>query len=329
MIKYSVIIPIYNAEKTIHRCIDSLIGQDCADVEIILVNDGSRDGSGAICKEYSEKHACIRYIEKKNGGVSSARNAGLDAARGMYIAFVDSDDYVDPSYFSIIRQAMQGKDRDLIRFSYCVDDGTRIQEKRAAAFAAETRKDALPKILDDICRKTLNSPWAKVYRREIIDRYQIRFPVGASMAEDRAFNISYSLHVNSYLVSDQTLYYVNTQNDNSLSRKQHEDLALQFRIADKHLTEAIENADIPEEEKEAYRRAFNFGVCRGVYRDAKELHRNGVRWLARQKKIRRRCREINGRHMRYPHTKYCRRISLPVRLCLTVVIDLIAWKLTN
>lgn len=329
LIKYSVIIPIYNAEKTIHRCIDSLLGQDCSDAEIILVNDGSPDRSGEICRAYARAHPEIRLIEKENGGVSTARNAGLDAARGKYVCFVDSDDYVSPSYFSEIGRALSDGRWDLIRFSYCVDDGICVQERRSAGFSAETRKDALPKLLDDICRKTLNSPWAKVYRKELIDRHQIRFPVGASMAEDRAFNISYSLHVNSYQVSDQALYYVNTQNDDSLSRKQHEDLALQFQIADGHLTEAIEKAGISEEEKEAYRRAVNFGVCRGVYRDAKELHRNGVGWLARLRALRKCCAEINRQKMRYPGTRYCRLITLPVRLNLTPVIDLIAWKLTH
>lgn len=91
---YSVVIPVYNAEKTLRRCVDSLLRQDCSEVELILVNDGSKDGSLEICREYARQYDCVRVIDKPNGGVSTARNAGLDAAQGIYVLFVDSDDYV-------------------------------------------------------------------------------------------------------------------------------------------------------------------------------------------------------------------------------------------
>ena len=98
--RFSVIIPVYNAGKTLQHCVDSLLLQKCEDVEIILVNDGSQDGSAAICRSYAARYSAVRYLEKSNGGVSSARNAGLDAAQGRYVLFVDSDDYVPGSLFS-------------------------------------------------------------------------------------------------------------------------------------------------------------------------------------------------------------------------------------
>ena len=325
----SVIVPIYNAEKTIQKCVGSLLSQECGGVEIILVNDGSTDGSGALCRTFAQEHPQIRLIEKENGGVSTARNAGLDIARGAYICFVDSDDYVSPDYFAEIRRALAENDWELIRFSYCVDDDIHTKTRRSVSFAAETRRDALPRIIEEICNKALNGPVAKVYRRDIIEHNAIRFPVGASVAEDRAFNISYSLHVNNYMVSPKTIYCVNTQNEQSLSRKQHADLDAQFQITGRYLSEAIGSAQIPEAEKEQYRRAINFGVCRSIYRDAKELLRTGIGWLERQKKLWRLCGQINQRHMHYPKTRYCRLITLPVCLRLTPVIDLIAWKLTH
>ena len=325
----SVIVPVYNAETTIQRCVNSLLSQECGDVEIILINDGSTDRSSEICRAFTQTHPEIRLIEKTNGGVSTARNAGLEVAQGTYVCFVDSDDYVSPTFFSEIRVAILEKPWDLIRFSYCVEKMEATNKRIMKSYSARSREQVLPQIIHDICSKGINSPWAKVYRKDIIDQNGIRFPVGASMAEDRAFNICYSLHINSYLVSERIIYYVNIQNDNSLSRKQHTDLATQFQITSSYLTEAIENAVISETDKEAYRKAINFGICRSVYRDAKELHRNEVGWLVRQKEIWKRCKEINRKRMQYPHTKYCRRISLPVRLCMTVVIDIIAWKLTN
>ena len=115
---YSVIIPIYNAEKTLSRCIDSLVRQDRKDVELILINDGSTDRSGEICKEYQQKCGNIRYFVQENRGVSAARNVGLAEAQGEYVLFVDSDDYVSQTYFEIIDAALVKEKADLLLFGF-------------------------------------------------------------------------------------------------------------------------------------------------------------------------------------------------------------------
>ena len=89
----SVIVPIYNTEKYLNRCVDSIINQTYKDLEVILVNDGSTDGSLAICREYEKKDVRVKVVNKENGGLSSARNAGLDVSSGDYVTFVDSDDF--------------------------------------------------------------------------------------------------------------------------------------------------------------------------------------------------------------------------------------------
>ncbi len=94
----SVIVPVYNAESTLQRCVDSILAQTFEDFELILINDGSKDQSGDICDEYAAKDSRVKVIHKPNGGVSSARNAGLRIAHGEYIAFIDSDDYIDNDY---------------------------------------------------------------------------------------------------------------------------------------------------------------------------------------------------------------------------------------
>ena len=104
-IKYSVIIPIYNAEKTLKRCLDSLLRQKRQDAELILINDGSSDGSSKIIEEYKNRFGNIVSIEQENSGVSIARNTGLDAANGTYILFVDSYVYVSENYFESIDEA--------------------------------------------------------------------------------------------------------------------------------------------------------------------------------------------------------------------------------
>jgi len=107
----SIIIPVYNAEKYIGSCLDSLLAQDISDYEILCVNDGSRDGSAAILEEYARQHAGIQVIHKENGGVTSARNAGLEAAKGDFIWFVDADDLIKENTLGTLRSLAAGKDR--------------------------------------------------------------------------------------------------------------------------------------------------------------------------------------------------------------------------
>ena len=328
-LKYSVIIPVYNAEKTIRRCVDSLLAEGYPDAEIILVNDGSRDRSGEICREYASKASNIRCLEKENGGVSTARNAGLDTATGEFVLFVDSDDYAAPHFFSTIDSVRATDSADLIQFSSRFDDGKKLAGKSYSPKNVSGRAALMPLISDAICRKTLNSPWAKLYKREIIETHSIRFPVGASVAEDRVFNIVYSFYIQSYLVSDQITYIVNTENEQSLTRGRHSDLQQQFVITGRCFHQALDAAPLSPLEKDLYQRAVNFGVCRGIYHDAKLLIQDGFGWLARQRRLGQLCDEINAKHMKYPNTRYCSLITLPVRLRLTWVIDAVAWKLTH
>ena len=327
--KYTVIIPVYNAEKTLHRCLDALLAESHSDAEIILVNDGSRDSSGDICREYAAGHSEIRYVEKVNGGVSTARNAGLDAAVGQYILFVDSDDYVSADFFSLLDAALEKTPCDLIQFSCCFDDGREKRERIYAPMAADSRAQMMPYLVNAICRKQLNPPWAKLYRRDLIEKHHIRFPEGVSVAEDRVFNIKYSMYIQSSAVSDKVLYYISTENENSLTRGRHADLNRQFQTANTYFFTALSEAPIPESEKEQYLRSYNFGDCRSIYHDAKLMHQDQLGWFARQKQLGVLCDQINRRKMKYPNTSYCTLITLPVRLRLTPVIDFIAWKLTR
>ena len=327
--KFSVIIPVYNAEKTLRRCVDSLLKQNYADAEIILVNDGSKDSSGLICEEYAEHNTNVRYISQQNGGVSSARNAGLDAARGEYVLFVDSDDYVTDEFFVCIEQTVQTECADYVQFSGWFDNGLEKEKCIRRQLSARSREELMPHIVNAICRKSINSPWANLYRRDIIEAHNIRFPLGVSVGEDRVFNIVYSFYIQSYAVSEAEIYVINTENENSLSRKRHVDLSRQFETAEAYFNRELDFAPIPDDEKKRYRQAYDFGKCRGVYHDAKLLIQDGVGWFARQKRLRQLCKGINKKHMKYPKTRYCTLITLPVRLYLTPVIDAMAQKLVK
>ena len=109
----SVIVPVYMVESYLHRCVDSILSQTFVDFELILVDDGSPDNCGAICDEYAAKDSRIRVIHQKNGGLSAARNAGLDVAREEYYAFVDGDDWIDPDMYENMYRAIQKGNADL------------------------------------------------------------------------------------------------------------------------------------------------------------------------------------------------------------------------
>ena len=328
MIKYSVIIPIYNAEKTLERCVSSLLSENYPDCEIILVNDGSTDHSAELCADYANADSRVRFFSKENGGVSTARNAGLDLAEGEYVLFVDSDDYVLQDFFAALDALLEQNNADLTMAS-CGHNKVTINDRPVRTVSYIGRKELIQAIINAICRKTINGPVAKIYKRAILNDHHIRFPVGASVAEDRVFNICYSFYIDSLQISDKVLYCVDTGNENSLSRKRHSDLNKQFAVTRQYFKDHLNDAPIPESEKEQYRRAVNFGSCRYIYHEAKLLHANNVGWWERQKKLGRLCDSINRRHLKYPDTSYCRKITLPVRLRLTWLIDAIAWKLTR
>ena len=123
--KYSVIIPVYNAADTLRRCLDSLLCQPFDDYEIILVNDGSTDDSEAICRAYAEGCRRVRLLSRPNGGVSSARNAGLELALGTYILFVDSDDYIKPDMLEKLYAALTKEDADIAACGILTCEGDR------------------------------------------------------------------------------------------------------------------------------------------------------------------------------------------------------------
>ena len=137
--KYSVIVPIYNREKSIKKCVDSILRQSEKDFELILVDDGSTDNSLNICKDFEKTDNRIIVIHKENGGVSSARNAGIDVARGKYVVFVDSDDYVDNNYLDVF---------DKSNADFKISGVIRVNEKRKLSIKNKIAKNSNEEIIE-------------------------------------------------------------------------------------------------------------------------------------------------------------------------------------
>lgn len=188
MPKISVIIPVYNAEELLLKCIESILAQTYTDWELILVDDGSPDNSGSICDDYVTKDQRIKVIHKPNGGVSSARNTGIDIATGEWLCFVDSDDWVEKTYledFGVVNNLS-----DIIICGYKkVRDGV-VTLKTIVPLTSDT--DKLMCLAEDY--NIINSPCFKLYRTNIVTKYKIRFDQNISYGEDHLFSLTYLTH---------------------------------------------------------------------------------------------------------------------------------------
>lgn len=175
----SVLVAVYNVEKYLHRCLDSILAQTYTDYEIILVDDGSTDRSGAICDAYAAEHPCIRVIHQKNAGVSRTRNVTLGAARGEYITFVDSDDAIEPRYLETLMHDLRETGSDIAICSWCQvsDRGDRTEltwDQKEKGFQVWTMEQAVKSLL---YQKSIdNNVWGKLYARAVLD--DVVFPVG-------------------------------------------------------------------------------------------------------------------------------------------------------
>lgn len=218
----SVIVPVYNRKDTLGRCVQSLRNQTCGDLEIILVDDGSTDGSGAFCNELSKEDVRIRVIRKENGGVSSARNAGIEAAKGEYLMFADSDDYVEPDMAEKLLEGIGDDDIAICGFHHHYQGRDVIRIPDVPGHSGEENFLAL------YGQGFLNMPWNKLYRRELAGR----FDESLSLGEDLLFNLDYLQRVDGISVVKEALcHYIQDDTGASLSSQKREDrLELAKRI---------------------------------------------------------------------------------------------------
>ena len=208
----SIIIPVYNAGKCLRRCVDSILSQDFADYEILLIDDGSKDESGSICDHYSAMDNRVRVFHKENGGVSSARNLGLDNAKGFWIAFVDSDDYVSPNYC----KAVEKRDEDLI-----ILQSEHLNSVNGTCFSQSimpqiiTERDNMNAFLSQhILYHIMMTPWGKFLKRDIIG--DLRFDENQKLGEDVIFVHQYLLSCKSISVVNGSIYYYNNTENSGI-----------------------------------------------------------------------------------------------------------------
>lgn len=226
-LKISVIVPVYNVERYLPCCIDSILAQTYTDFELLLINDGSKDSSGKICDEYAKKDNRILVFHKENGGVSSARNIGLDNAQGEWVAFVDSDDTLDanflynslidlPDFVDIVFLSWAKKENGKIVFEKILPDAVYDHGNLHKAFS-ET----------DIV--SMGVPWGRIYKMDAIRKYNLRFDIELPISEDRLFFYEYIIHSRGILLRSYIGYYFRVTNQ-GLSSKKHSGELREIRI---------------------------------------------------------------------------------------------------
>ncbi len=218
----SIIIPIYNVEQYLSKCLESVINQTYKNIEIILINDGSTDNSGRICDEYSKKDKRIKVLHKKNGGVSSARNEGLKIANGKYIGFVDPDDYISSNMFEILINNMEKYNVDLSIINY--DSFQEYSNKKQFKNTNIPNKKILnKKDLFNYLMGYYNSfggyTWNKLYKMEIIKTAKLNFDEKITICEDVLFNTQYINNIKNGIFENIMLYHYLIRNNGACNSR--------------------------------------------------------------------------------------------------------------
>lgn len=216
MLKISVIVPVYNVEKYLNRCVDSIINQNYSNLEIILVDDGSTDNSPYICDDYENKDERIKVIHKKNGGLSSARNKGLEIASGDYISFVDSDDWIAEDIYEYCINLLEEKLYDIVDFKCVFSNGEPEEIYKEISSADKILKDKEILQYYLLMGQKEKAPFSvcrKLYKKEVFNG--IKFPEG-KINEDIATNYKVLMNCNN-MVSISKIGYFYYQNTNSIT----------------------------------------------------------------------------------------------------------------
>lgn len=247
----SIVIPIYNAEKYLEECLNSIKNQTYKNFEVIMVNDGSKDNSETICKSFLKSDSRFRYFTKENGGVSSARNLGLDNVEGDYITFIDSDDWVDENYLDLLITTVKKNHSDIVVSSYKQFNNIDIfylrayslQEKYLLNFERMNRDDFLtifPKLMStNVC---FNNAVAKLFRKELVN--DLRFDTSIKYGEDLDFYFRLYLNVDSISYVDEPTYIYRSHGDSTTSNFNQEHAEQELTIF-KQMYEKIQEIGLP------------------------------------------------------------------------------------
>lgn len=224
MVLISIIVPVYNSETVLERCIGSILRQTLTQLEVIVIDDGSTDRSGSICDQYQEQDARIRVIHKKNGGVSAARNTGIELAEGRYIIFCDSDDYMDENACNgLYQMILRNPNGWIMGATHIVDESGRLLLEQS--FSQEEISILDKSRYYDVYRLGVaGAPWNKIYDLATIRKHGLKFNESLNVGEDVVFNAQYIRFTDKiYILNKVVYYYVRYQSFQTATTKYDKD----------------------------------------------------------------------------------------------------------
>ncbi|MBI6027020.1 glycosyltransferase [Clostridium perfringens] len=269
----SIVVPIYNSEKYLKKCIDSILQQSYTNIEVILINDGSTDNSGKICDKYAKEDIRVKVIHKKNEGVSIARNIGIDLATGKYIGFVDSDDWIDLDMFDVLYKNIILTKSD---FSICnyykeyENSNSNFQDVKDYNSKLEqfSAVQLLDKLLDD--NRIKGYLWNKLFDLNIIRDNNIYFEKDVYFCEDLLFCVKYSFQCKN-ICFDERKYYHYLLNETSITKKYYSDKKLSSLLAIENIIILLKNLnrrDISNKYKTFFLNMNISLLMYGIYEDS-------------------------------------------------------------
>lgn len=246
MIKVSVIIPVYNVEDKIERCIKSLLQQSFKEFEMIFIDDGSTDKSGEICEAYAKCDDRITVIHKVNEGVSIARNIGIQRAVGSYLTFVDSDDYVEKDYLKVLYEAMlENLELSICGVYFCRENCyEKTQQKNIENYCLELNKQNEKKIAEMIQDRRFNYVYGKMYSKAIIDQNRIRFDKKITLGEDTIFVMNYLKYIKKCEVIGAAYYNYIKYANGTLTHTFYEDIYQRYTYINNSIKETFKETGL-------------------------------------------------------------------------------------
>ena len=286
MIGISAIVPVYNAEKYLTKCIDSILTQTYDNFELILIDDGSTDRSGEICDRYAETDERITVIHKENGGVSAARNTGIDIAKGKYITFIDSDDFVEKSFFEYTVDIAQKRQADCVTagIRYWYEDNSKNRDCVLPDIYFSVHQDLNEHFAKLYEQHAFDAMYAKLYKNEIIQSFGIRFDTSYAIFEDGMFVSNYLSHCR-FCYFTNKVFYNYVQHDSPSLMKQfnaNADRAFQARYgSDVWMLSLLDRENQDQYCRKMFRQWLGFSLqiyvrFTGTCKDKRELLTNMV-----------------------------------------------------
>lgn len=287
---FSIIVPVYNVEKYLDRCLDSLQKQTFADFEVVLVDDGSKDSSNAICRAWLEKDARFRLVEKKNAGLGYARNTGLDNAVGTFVVYVDSDDYLVPDALEKIHKRLEMTGADLCYYGHITYSASGMVYGTPPEKLSYTEQECdafLHSILGPVPESTEFqfagvAAWSGCVRRQLLEEHHIRFTSEReTLCEDIVYNLQLCMHMKYFVIEPSCLYVYCINDLNSLTTRYRTDrLEACIKLRDTLRGIMVEYKDAETQERITRTFIQNLIVC--LRQEAQHVKENGLRSALRR-----------------------------------------------